>query len=118
MNMEQEIEFTNHYDNLAEVAEFYGFELQCGKTVEECGELLTEIGRTLTDKGSSVDKIAEEIADVYNMLDQLCYLLRIEDTVQDVAEQKMRRERKRIVAFEIEQALDGTEQEGESGEKH
>ena len=38
----------------------------------------------------------EELADVYNMLDQLCILWNCEDEVQDMAEWKMIRTMQRI----------------------
>ena len=41
-------------------------------------------------------KRIEEIADVYNMLDQLCILWDCEDEVQDMAEWKMIRTMQRI----------------------
>lgn len=89
-----------HYDILCEVAEFYGLELQMGKTVEELGELTAALGRKLTD--ASAVGLYEEIADVYNMLDQLCILLRCEDAVQVMAEQKMERQLARIHAAATE----------------
>lgn len=85
-----------HYDNLCAVADFYGLELQMSKAVEELGELIAVIGRKLTY--APADGLYEEIADVYNMLDQLCILMRCEDAVQLIAEQKMERQVKRIRA--------------------
>lgn len=85
---------SNHYDNLCAVAEHYGLEKQCTKTIEELDELRTELctAHTVTQ-----DLLAE-IADVYNMLDQLCILLDREDEVQDIAESKMLRQLERIAA--------------------
>ena len=47
----------------------------------------------------------EEIADVYNMLDQLCYLFDIEEEAQDAAEMKMERTILRIEAGEMDEAV-------------
>ena len=79
-----------HYDNLTYCADFYGPSLQLAKTVEELGELTAEVGRMLTF--GRAENLREEIADVYNMLDQLCYLYACEDVVQTIAEEKMARQ--------------------------
>lgn len=84
-----------HYDNLIRAADYFGVELQTCKTVEEIGEFLAELGRMMNGRGSA-EKLIEEMGDVYNMLDQLCYLLGAEDAVREVAEQKMERTTLRI----------------------
>lgn len=83
-----------HYDNLTYCADFYGPRLQLAKTVEELGELTAEVGRMLNF--GHAEHLEEEIADVYNMLDQLCYLCECEDKVQAIAEEKMARQVQRI----------------------
>lgn len=83
----------DHAENLKAAAIHYGLEAQLRKTLEELEELKEAIkaGRFEGDCG-----IYEEIADVYNMLDQIVYLTDSEDLVQDVAEQKMRRTIRRM----------------------
>lgn len=80
----------NHYDRLEQTALHYGSKLQVSKTIEEIGELLTLLGRMQVGEVNILDLVGE-IADVYNMLDQLCILFDIEDTVQNMSEYKMLR---------------------------
>lgn len=87
---EEEKELQNavsHYDRLEKAAEYYGNK-QISKTIEEMGELLTLLGRVQIGEVNKLDLIGE-IADVYNMLDQLCIIFDIEDTVHNMAEYKM-----------------------------
>lgn len=83
----------NHQENLTKVAEHYGLESRLEKTVEELGELRDAIywGAFDGDHG-----ILEEMADVYNMLHQLCILTGKGDTVRQIAERKMIRTIKRM----------------------
>ena len=77
-----------HYDNICTVADHFGIDAQIEKAVEEVQELL----QALKEKRfAGEDGILEESADVYNMLDQICYLTHSEDYVQDIAERKMER---------------------------
>jgi hypothetical protein len=83
----------NHQENLARAAEHYGLESQLRKTLEELEELYIAIHtRTFVGDGG----VYEEMADVYNMLDQLCILTDKGDTVRQIAEQKMIRTIKRM----------------------
>lgn len=83
-----------HKDNITAAADHYGLESQLLKVKEELYELHDAISLGRFDgKGG----IYEEMADVYNMLDQLCYLTGAEDTVRDIAEAKMERIVKRIL---------------------
>lgn len=85
----------DHYDNITAAADHYGLCVQMSKTVEELGELIVAIQRRQFDGEGG---IYEEMADVYNMLDQICYLTGHEDDVQDIAEAKMRRTMDHIMA--------------------
>lgn len=83
----------NHQENLTKVAVHYGLEAQLRKTLEELEELYIAIHtRNFAGEGG----IYEEMADVYNMLDQLCVLTGKGDTVRQIAEQKMIRTIKRM----------------------
>lgn len=83
----------NHQENLARAAEHYGLESQLRKTLEELEELYIAIHtRTFVGDGG----VYKEMADVYNMLDQLCILTDKGDTVRQIAEQKMIRTIKRM----------------------
>ena len=83
----------NHQENLKKVAVHYGLESRLEKTVEELDELRDAIhcGTFDGDHG-----IIAEMADVYNMLDQMCILTGKGDTVRQIAEQKMIRTIKRM----------------------
>ena len=83
----------NHQENLTRVAEHYGLKSRLEKTLEELGELRDAICFGLYEGDGG---ILEEMADVYNMLDQLCILTDKGDTVRQIAEQKMIRTIKRM----------------------
>lgn len=93
-----------HYDNLTRAADHYGIEKQACKAVEEVGEFLAELGRAMNG-ATNEEEMIEETADVYNLLDQICYLLGIEEQVRDIAEQKMERTVKNM-----RDALDATDE--------
>lgn len=98
-----------HCKNIFRAANYFGAEAQICKTVEEVGELLAVLGRAQNGDFDE-ENLIEEIADVYNMLDQLCYLFDILRAVEDVAMQKMERTIARIedgVIHETLQNLDG-----------
>lgn len=82
-----------HYDNLCDVARHYGAQAQANKTIEGLGELVAALSRGQQDGANG---IFSEMADVYNMLDQLCILWNCEETVQLIAEQKLERQLQRI----------------------
>ena len=75
-----------HYDNLVKVAHHFGFAQQLDKAIEEADELREALGNP-----AMAAHLQEEIADVYNMLDQLCILMDCEENVQCIAERKMQR---------------------------
>ena len=76
------------------------------KTIEEIQELKVEVVRLKAFKKRFIcnlneipqellEKVIEETADVYNMLNQLCIMLNIESEVQQVMKMKMERQIKR-----------------------
>lgn len=88
---------------LLTIANHYGLNDQFKKTIEELHELETEINVALYNDCANINELAEEIADVYNMLEQLEFLLniktaviaqknyKIDRTLQRIAEEKSRR---------------------------
>ena len=66
---------------LLAIANHYGLELQFKKTIEELHELETEINIAMYNDRQNINELAEEIADVYNMLEQLEFLLGIKSSV-------------------------------------
>lgn len=85
-----------HYERLCQAADYFGLEAQKSKTEEEMAELVELLpDRPEPDEVLRMKRI-EELADVYNMLDQLCILWDCEDDVQLVAEWKMIRTMQRI----------------------
>lgn len=79
-----------HYDNLCAAAAHFGLAAQVEKTVEEARELVTEL-LYWRETGTPRENTVAEIADVYNMLDQLCILMDWEEQAQTAAEAKMER---------------------------
>lgn len=74
----------------------YGKEKQVNKTIEELEELTIELLR-MQDKKGNKQHLKEEMADVLNMLYQLCLVYKIRITeIKHIAELKVKRTIKRI----------------------
>ena len=93
------------------IFDHYGEESQLEKSLEELDELKEAISKLIehnsfpyskkwayyrSNREACIDHIAEEIADVRIMLDQLCYGLKIEQRAEDWREMKLDRQMKRI----------------------
>lgn len=83
----------NHTEMLEYVADFYGLAVQMKKTVEELQELVQALEK---QQFEGEGNIYEETGDVYNMLDQLCYLTKSTQKVEGIAQAKMERTVQRI----------------------
>ena len=89
---------------LREVADYYGMELQMEKLIEECAELCAAAARMrlhMPVEGAEQEtpvraNFFEEVADVYNMLDQIVYLYAAETRVDTVRRAKIARTEARI----------------------
>lgn len=77
-------------DELRTIATFYGIENQYDKLQEELGELIEAIDE------HKLEHIAEEIADVEIMLDQIKYLSNLYETVKLQKEYKIMRQLQRV----------------------
>ena len=78
------------------IADHYGFQHQCIKTVEELNELGVKLAKSATKNSLRLDAI-EEIADVEIMISQIKYLAHIsEDDINDAIEYKIQRQLFRI----------------------
>lgn len=96
-----------HYGRLCEAAKHFGLDIQKQKTKEEMDELAELLGDySVPDRALRAARI-EELADVYNMLDQLCILWDCEDEVKDTAERKMERTMERIASGYYEGKANG-----------
>lgn len=80
---------------LKSIADHYGKESQLIKLQEECGELWGAIHSYVKDAFPPCF-IAEEIADVSIMIDQVIYLMGLEDEVDEQITYKLRRQIERI----------------------
>lgn len=83
--------------DIQEIAEYYGEASQMGVLQEECSELIKTVSKYLrygTDDKKS--DIAEEIADVEIMTEQIKYLLNLHGCVQAQKEYKLARTLDRI----------------------
>lgn len=96
-----------HYGRLCAAAKHFGLAAQKAKTKEEMDELAELLGDySVPDRALRAARI-EELADVYNMLDQLCILWDCEDEVKDTAERKMERTMERIASGYYEGKANG-----------
>ncbi len=83
--------------DIQEIAEYYGEVSQMGVLQEECSELIKAASKYL--RYGTDDKkadIAEEIADVEIMTEQVKYLLKLYDDVQSCRKYKLNRTLDRI----------------------
>lgn len=94
---------------LLAIANHYGLELQFKKTIEELHELETEINIAMYNDRQNINELAEEIADVYNMLEQLEFLLGIKSSVTGQRNYKIDRTLRRIAEEKLRRA-EGDEQ--------
>lgn len=92
-------------NNIASIANHYGYEYQVRQLTEEMAELTVAFNkqwRALKDKTlingrtNSNGKIYEELADVSIMLKQIIYLGNCEKEVDDIIEEKVKRQLERI----------------------
>ena len=105
--MSQEAYQNSHYDRLCAAANHFGLDIQKRKAKEEMDELAELLGDySVPDRALRAARI-EELADVYNMLDQLCILWDCEDEVRDTAERKMERTMERIASGYYEGKANG-----------
>lgn len=61
---------------LKTIANYYRFDLQADKAIEEMAELIVEIKHLQTPHGRDYKPFIEELADVKIMIDQLVFLVR------------------------------------------
>lgn len=97
----------NH--KLLTIANHYGLKAQLEKTIEELHEVETEINVALYNDCVNKNELAEEIADVYNMLEQLEFLLGIKSSVTGQRNYKIDRTLRRIAEEKLRRA-EGDEQ--------
>lgn len=91
-------------EKMIEIAKHYGLEVQMRQTIEEMAELTKAISKyfRLSYREPQYvitgveDNLIEEIADVHLMINQLVYLLGVEDEVVDIMNAKMDRTLDRI----------------------
>ena len=79
-------------EKLRMIADTYGLELQIDKLIEECGELVTAAAKYDPHDYRTGYHLAEEMADVKVMLEQVEYLLNIHGTVDDYMSEKIDRQ--------------------------
>nr|DAF77732.1 MAG TPA: nucleoside triphosphate pyrophosphohydrolase [Caudoviricetes sp.] len=83
-------------EKLRMIANAYGLERQIYKLMEECGELVAAAARYDSHDYRSGYHLAEEMADVQVMLEQIKYLLNIRGTVQEYMNEKIERQIRRM----------------------
>ena len=73
----------------------YGLKEQSIKMMEECGELIVEIGHIWAGRGN-INKLAEEVADVQIMLEQMKMGFEMEEQVNRFIGEKVIRLKQRL----------------------
>lgn len=87
----------NDFEILQEAIDRYGTDAQLKMVLEEMSELQKEICKFWRGKNNR-EQIAEEVADVEIMLEQVRIIFQIEDVVDDYISQKISRLRDRLSA--------------------
>ena len=82
-------------DDINKIADHYGLESQFDMLLEECAELIQAVSKYRRRKYSGV-RLAEEMADVYIMLEQIQYLLKVKPEVNEWIDFKVKRQLERI----------------------
>lgn len=80
---------------LCKAIDTYGVDAQCKMAIEEMSELTKELCKYFRGADND-DYIAEEVADVRIMLDQLCIMFGIEIRAQRHRTEKLERLRRRL----------------------
>lgn len=88
-------EYISETEVLQRALDTYGSVLQIVVTMEEMSELQKELCKDLRGQGS-LEHIAEEIADVEIMLEQMKMLFCCADEVRDVRRRKVERLKERL----------------------
>ena len=83
----------------------FGADAQIKKTFEEMGELQEAICKVDTGR-DTLEHLAEEVADVQIMLDQVILMYGIEETVADWREEKLGRLREKIEADKTSEGVE------------
>lgn len=101
---------TNRFEidpRLKKIADYYGFDSQAEKAIEEMAELIVAIKNLKKNDGNEADHLVnffEELADVKIMVDQLIYLhdktAPEDNDVESEVEFKIERQLKRIAEEE------------------
>lgn len=87
---------------IKEIALYYGLEAQSRQTMEECAELIQALNKYLRNvtggqpaqehnRDKLISDVAEEIADVSIMLEQMKFLFNCNDEVSQVIQKKIER---------------------------
>ena len=88
-------EYINETEVLQRALDTYGSSMQIVGMMEEMSELQKELCKNLRGRGS-IEHIAEEIADVEIMLEQMKMLFLCADDVRDVRRRKVERLKVRL----------------------
>ena len=88
-------EYINETEVLQRALDTYGSSMQIVVMMEEMSELQKELCKNLRGRGS-IEHIAEEIADVEIMLEQMKMLVLCADDVRDVRRRKVERLKVRL----------------------
>ena len=96
-NIEEAVkEAPTREQKLRMIADKYGVSRQMYKLMEECGELVAASAKYDPHDYRTGYHLAEEIADVRVMIEQIEYLLSIHGTVQEYMDHKVDRQIKRM----------------------
>lgn len=83
--------------DIIKIADHYGLDVQCNQLVEEMAELMVALNKLHRKKPNAIYAVVEEIADVEIMLEQIKYLLDLDDGyISNIKHFKISRELERM----------------------
>lgn len=88
-------------DRTKKLVEYLGIETRVDKTIEECAELIKALCKYKSalerrkaeniSNAKAIYDVTEEMADVLNCIEQMTYLLGVEQQVKDIKQEKIER---------------------------
>lgn len=102
-------------DRIKKIADHYGYEAQSRQLIEEMAELTQAINKKWRNENGYIDgpeeiykaRVIEEITDTEIMIEQVKYLLGIENRVKDWREKKLERTLEKIDLPKMVTVIDG-----------
>ena len=81
----------NRHKVFARCVKQWGEPMQLLMVLEETSELNSLVAKSIRGRNVSINKIAEEVADSLNLIEQLIYMYKFQDKVDEIRAEKLKR---------------------------